>query len=74
MPKILRKFKNGYNYDNDIKKTSKELEEMVKANFKKKDEQLIKEDKKLEGGIKHSMKKFDKKIREKINEKTFLLL
>jgi len=66
MPQILRKFKNGYNYDNDIKKTSKDLEMMVKANFKKKDAELEKDEKKMEGGIKQSMKKFDKKVREKI--------
>jgi hypothetical protein len=68
MPILLKSFKKGYNYGNSIKNESKKLEEMVKQNFIKKDMQNKKDEKFLEGGIKHSLKKFDQKIKKKIKD------
>jgi hypothetical protein len=66
MPLILRSFRNGYNYGDNLKNESKKLEKMVKQNFINKDNKLINEEKFLEGGIKHCLKKFDHKIKKKI--------
>jgi hypothetical protein len=66
MPVNLKKLKNGYNYENDFKNTSKQLELIVKNNFKKKDYLLKEHQKHYEGGIIGSLNKFDKKIKEKI--------
>lgn len=68
MPILLRSFKKGYNYGDNLKNESKKLEEIVKQNFIKKDNLMKKEEKFLEGGIKHSLNKFNKKIKQKIRD------
>jgi hypothetical protein len=68
MPLILKRFKNGYNYGDNLKNESKKLDMIVKQNFLRKDLEAKKDEKHLEGGIKLSMKKFDKKIKQKIRD------
>lgn len=68
MPILLKSFKKGYNYGNSIKHESKKLEEMVKQNFIKKDNQMKQDEKFLEGGVKHSLNKFNKKIKQKVKD------
>lgn len=68
MPILLKSFKKGYNYNDSIKHESKKLEEIVKQNFIKKDMQNKKDEKFLEGGIKHCLNKFNKKIKQKVKD------
>jgi hypothetical protein len=68
MPLILRKFKNGYNYGDNLRNESKKLDLIIKQNFKKKDFEAKKEEKHFEGGIKNSLNKFNKKIKQKIRD------
>jgi hypothetical protein len=63
MPQVYGKFKNGYNYGNDLQNESKKLIELIQENTRKKEQEG--ESQFYTGGFHSKMKAFDEKIAKK---------
>ena len=66
MPNLRKSLKKGYGYGNSIKNVSKKMESIIISNFKKKDEELINNEKFVASGVKKHMMTFEKKVKDKI--------
>jgi hypothetical protein len=69
MPLLAKKLSKGYYSKNSIKDVSKQLEDIIKSNYKKQFLELEKIEKEgqLEGGAKRQIKIFDKKVKQKLS-------
>jgi hypothetical protein len=66
MPELLKKLKQGYNYENDQKHESKKLIQMIKGNMKQRSEEDLEI---LEAGsMKNKMEKFSCKVKTKLRK------
>jgi len=67
MPEVYKKFRNGYNYENDLQNGSKKLLEMILENTRIKEEKG--ESQFYSGGFQQKMDAFNEKVSKKKGKK-----